>query len=71
MKIIKRWLESFQGTVIEITCFGSNDIRKFFDLEQDYVNWKENEKFNHKFPVFFSFVFKCKMIKIFLWLLNI
>ena len=56
----KKGLELFQGSVIEMTCFGSNDIRKYFDLEQEYVHWKENEKFNYKFPGFISFVFKCK-----------
>ena len=55
----KKGLESFKGSVIEMTCFGRNDIRKYLDLEQDYTKWKEGDK-NNKDPFFVSFVFKCK-----------
>ena len=56
----KKGLELFQGSVIEAICFGRNEIRNYFDMKQDYVNWKEGEQHYQKNPFFISFVFKCK-----------
>ena len=54
-KDYKKGLESFKGSVIEITCFGRNEIDNYFDLKKDYALINKNEKYN-----FLSFVFKCK-----------
>ena len=55
-KDYKKGLESFKGTVIEMTCFGRNEIDNYFDLKQEYALKKKDEMF----PKFFSIVLKCK-----------
>ena len=54
-KDYKKDLDSFKGSVIEMTCFGRNDIDNYFDLNQDYALGENNER-----NTFFSLVFKCK-----------
>ena len=54
-KDYKKSLETFKGTVIEVSCFGKNEIDNYFDLKQDYAIRKQEDKYN-----FLSFVFKCK-----------
>jgi len=54
----KKGLESFSGSVIEMTCFGKNEIEKYFDLKQDYSDLKKT--YYNKNPNCFSLVFKCK-----------
>ena len=43
-----------------MTGFGNNDIRIYINMEQEYANWNEKEKFIHKYLVYISFVFKYK-----------
>jgi len=55
----KKGLELFNGSVIEMTCFGRNEIEKYFDFTQEYAYFNE-KNYGYKYPNFFSFVFKCK-----------
>ena len=55
----KKGLENFNGSVIEMTCFGRNEIHEYFDLNKAYANKKE-ENGEYMNPNFISFCFKCK-----------
>ena len=56
----KKGLENFNGSVIEMTCFGRNEIHEYFDLNQNFVN-KKNQSGQYKDNTnFVTFVFKCK-----------
>ena len=59
-KDYKKGLELFNGSVIEMTCFGRNEIENYFDLTQGYAYFKKEDNASNKYPNFFSFVFKCK-----------
>ena len=50
----KKGLDEFKGSVIEMSCFGPNEIENYFDLNQDYIYSKKDES------TFISFVFTCK-----------
>jgi len=43
-KDYKKSLENFKGTVIEVSCFGKNEIDNYFDLKQDYAIRKQEYK---------------------------
>ena len=56
----KKGLENFNGSVIEMTCFGRNEIHEYFDLNQNFVN-KKNQNGEYKDNTnFVTYVFKCK-----------
>ena len=56
----KKGLENFNGSVIEMTCFGRNEIHEYFDLNQIFVN-KKNQNGEYKDNTnFVTYVFKCK-----------
>ena len=56
----KKGLENFNGSVIEMTCFGRNEIHEYFDLNQNFVNKKKQSGQYKDNTNFVTFVFKCK-----------
>ena len=59
-KDYKKGLESFRGSIIEMTCIGKNEFINYFDMNQEYVGKLKDNEYSKKNPNFFSFVFKCK-----------
>ena len=53
-KDYKKEIEKFNGSYIEMTTFGRNEINQYFDMTKEYAYCKEHDKYCN----YISFVFK-------------